>query len=70
MNTFECHYCYEGEQRAIMLVVFTCFCRFWKGALQKISHFDGKDWLIKPVNLLNRIGHTKTKTRQFSISLL
>ena len=48
-------------------VFFTHFCRFFvRGFLQKISHFDGKDWLW-PSKLLNLIGHIENKLRQLSM---
>ena len=31
MNTFKSHYCQEGEQREILLAVFSRFCKFSKG---------------------------------------
>ena len=43
---------------------------FDRGFLQEISHFNRKEWSIKPVKLLNLIGHIGNEIRQFSISLL
>ena len=42
MNTSRCHNCYREGQREILLVVFTRFCRFSRGAYFRISseYFD------------------------------
>ena len=47
MNTSRCHYCYEEEQREILLVVFNLFAGFPKGFQQKTSHLNGKEWPIE-----------------------
>ena len=71
MNTSTSHYCWEGEQRDILLDVFTRFCRFSKGAFCRKSHIStGMNGGLKPGKLRNLIWHIGDRTRQFSISLL
>ena len=56
MNTSLSHYCLEGEQREILLSVFTHFCRFSKEAFCRKSHIlTGMNDLLKPGKLLNLI---------------
>ena len=59
MNAYKCHYGKEGEQRDILLAVFThFFCRFSKGVLcRKSSISTGRNDRLKPGKLLNLTGH-------------
>ena len=55
MKTSKCHYYYEGEQRKILLGVFTRFCRFSKGALwRKYPISTGRNGQLKPGKLLKK----------------
>ena len=48
MDTCKCHYYKDGDQTELVLVIRSRFCRASKGGfLQKISYFDGREWLIK-----------------------
>ena len=50
------HYCQEGEQREILLVVFTRICRFSKEAFCRRSPIStGRNGPLKPGKLLNLI---------------
>ena len=63
MNTSNCHYCYEGEQREILLGVFTRFYRFLKGAFwRKYPISKRRSDRLKPGKLLNLIGRTENIT--------
>ena len=65
MNTSKCHYCYEGEQREILLGVFTHFCRFSRGAfLGKSPISTGRNGRSKLGNLLNLISNIGDKIKQ------
>ena len=56
MYTFKRHYCQEGEQREILLAIFACFCRFWKGAFyRKLPISTGRNGRLKPGKLLDLI---------------
>ena len=71
MNTSKSHYYYEGEQRETLLAVFTCFCRFSKGAFCRKSPIStGRNGRFKSGKFLNLIRHIGDKIRQLSISLL
>ena len=49
MNTSKSHFFLEGEQREILLGVFTHFCRFSKGAFCRKSPIStGKNDQLKP----------------------
>ena len=56
MYTFKSHYCQEGEQREILLAVFTRFCGFSKGAFYRKSPTStGRNGRLKPGKLLELI---------------
>ena len=66
MNASKCHYCYEGEQRDILLAVSTCFCRFLEGAFcRKSPIWTGRNGRLKLGQLLNLHGHIRNETKQF-----
>ena len=71
MNTVKCYYCWEREQSEILLLYCHSVLQVLaRGFLQKISHFDGKEWPIKAGKLLSIIGHIGNKARMSSMSLL
>ena len=56
MSAFKSHYCWEGEQREILLAVFARFCRFSKGAFcRKPPILTGMNGRLKLGKLLNLI---------------
>ena len=66
MNTSKIHYCLEGEQREILLGVFTRFCRFSKGAFgRKSSISTGRNGRLKLGKLLNLDLSATNKTFQY-----
>ena len=71
MNTVKRYHCWEGEQSEILLVYFHSIMQVLeRGFLQKISHFDGKEWPIEAGKLLSLIGHIENTVSLFSMSLL
>ena len=56
MNTSKCHYCKEGKQREILLVVFTAFSRFSEGVFNRKSFIStGRNDRLKLGKSLNLI---------------
>ena len=66
MNTSKCHYCLKGEQREILIVVFTRFCWFSEGNFGTKSPISsGRNVGLKPIKLLNQIGYIGDKQDSF-----
>ena len=64
-------FCQEGEQREILVAVFSRFCKFSKGAFRRKSPIStGNNGQIRPGKLPHLNGQNGQKSKPVSMSLL